>query len=162
MRKSAICLIMIFALVLSPVTIASARRSNPETTYFRELIRIKRATVADAIHVISRYHGFKGETDIRRELMFLYDSKDIVFRPDILEFAESALSRGDAAVILLKSVAHKGWIMHSVFPDSQRYSMREAKRIGLFPNSARLQDIMSGSELLGILGELTEMKSKKS
>ena len=126
--------------------------------YYRELARKQEATVGDAVHVVARANGYSARTDVWAELMWLYKEHDIKFRRDIAKLEKMPLTKGNAAHMLMGSMGVKGWVLQRIFKGSQRYALREAVYMELLPAESTVHQRLSGSELMGFLSRIKEMR----
>lgn len=125
--------------------------------FYRELARKPEATVGDAVHAVARGKGYVGHTDLWQELNFLYREHGIKFRRDAGKVEKMALTKGNAAHMLMSALGIKGWVMQRIFKGSQRYALREAVYLKLLPAESTVHQKMSGSELLGFLARVVEI-----
>ncbi len=165
MRFRISALLICLAVVVSPY-ISSAAEEEGKTVFFRELLRKPQATVEDAVHATARYKGYEGQTGIPAEIEFL-SQRGIRFQTGsraspILSILSNPLDKGSATFLLMKALGVKGGVMYRLFPNSQRYSLREAADMGFLPATSVVSEKMSGADLLGLLVKIVEYTGKKS
>ncbi len=145
-------------LCVAPVSPAFSQTSMD---YYRELSRKSEATVGDAVHVLARYKGYSGHTDMYEELMWLYRQDGIKFRRDMPNLEDKILTKGNAAHMLMQALGIKGWVMQRIFSGSQRYAVREAVFLKLLPPDSTVHQVISGSELMGFMSRALELRGEQ-
>ncbi|OGH55588.1 MAG: hypothetical protein A3G34_00750 [Candidatus Lindowbacteria bacterium RIFCSPLOWO2_12_FULL_62_27] len=138
----------------------AAVAGNDENAYYRKLLVKREATVEDAIHVVARFYEYEGETNMLKELNFLLE-KNVAFRRDINKMAGQPLTKGDIANLMMNAMGKRSGMMSKMFPNNQRYALREAIKSGLFGGDSTVMDRVAGNELLGLLGQMQEKKEAK-
>lgn len=69
--------------------------------------------------------------------------------------ANEAVTRGDLAVIIVKTLKIKGGLMQALLPDSPRYAMRELQYSGIYPSGSTWQRF-TGGQFVSIIGRLED------
>lgn len=148
--------------VASPCTSSAAEEQEQggKTEYFRVLLRKPQATYEDAIHATARYKGYNNSIDVSAEIEFLA-KQGIQFSAGIKKILNDPLDKGSATHLLMKALGVKGGVMFRLFPNSQRYSLREAVDLGFLPATSVVSEKMSGSDLLGLLVKVVDYTNKK-
>lgn len=141
--------------------LAAPAFGQAESEYYAELLRKQTATVEDAVRLVARYKGYARNADMADELDFLW-GRQVRFRKDILKIQASPLTAGNAAHLLIEASGLRGGVMARVFRSNQRYALRQAAHLGLMPDDAVVDDILSGRDLLGLMSKLSQMTPGKS
>jgi len=129
--------------------------AESKNEYYRLLLRKKEATIEDVVRACARYKGYEASSDIKAELTYLYQ-RGIKFRPDIEQMKDRPLTKGNAVHILLSAMGYQGGFMFRLFPNSQRFALREAVFMKMLPDNSTVDDPMSGGDLLTLLAKVLE------
>src|SRR3989338_1747558 len=149
----------LFAAIMLGATGASALAES-KNEYYRVLLRKKPATVEDVVRACARYKGYEATSDMKEELTFLFNM-GIKFRPDIEKMKDVPLTKGNAVHILLTAMGYKGGFMYRLFPNSQRFALREAIYMNMVPSESTVDEVMSGGDLLTLLAKVAEETDKQ-
>lgn len=69
---------------------------------------------------------------------------------------DQAVDRGTVALMITRQLGIKGGIMLSLFPDWDRYAVREMIFHGLYPPASSPNQTFTGAEYLGIIGKMED------
>lgn len=128
-----------------------------KTLFYRLLARKPAATIEDAIRAVYRYKGGENELHPLVEEMDYLDKNGIHFSKDIIKRKDDTLTIGGASRMLMNALNIKGGLLYRLFPDNQRYALREATRQGIVPPNSFIGQTMSGNDLMGMLVRLMEV-----
>ena len=140
---------------------APAAHAQSSMDFYRDLARKPQATIGDAVHAVARAEGYAGPVNLWGELVWLHKERGVTFRRDVAALENVALTKGNAAHMLMSALGVKGWVMQRIFKGSQRYALREAVYQKLLPAESTVHQKMSGNELLGFLSRVVEHTERR-
>lgn len=140
---------------------APAKVIESKTMYYRLLARKPAATLEDAVRAVARFRG--GAEELRPLAVEIEDleKKGIKFPKDIIRRKDETLTIGAAAHMLMKAMGIKGGLMYKIFPNNQRYALREATNLGIVQPNSFMNQTMSGNDLVGMLVRVNEVRDQQ-
>ncbi|MEW5693929.1 MAG: hypothetical protein AB1765_11615 [Candidatus Hydrogenedentota bacterium] len=151
-------LILSLITILFIVNTLYAKGTNKSTTkYFRELAKRDYVTLADACLALCLLLDGPKEKDFEFQLEFL-KKKKILFKETPTD-PKIRLAKGTVAVMLCKALKIKGGIMLRLFPDNQKYALKELVYLKLIGDDS-INEWISGKELIGWLDKATEYRKE--
>lgn len=156
----------------APVTLAAepakdqaagvSQALESKTMFYRLLARKSVATVEDAIRAVARYKGSSQELQPLAVEMEFLAKQGVRLPKEIVRTKDQTLTVGAAAHMLMKAMGIKGGVMYTLFPDNQRYALREAIALGIIKPNSFIVQTMSGNDLVGMLVLVKEVSEKQN
>lgn len=145
---------------LALISMSQPAPAESESEFYSALMKKETATIEDAVRLLARYKGYAGNSDMAREMEFLF-KQDIRFRKDILELRQRPVTAGNAAHLMIDVAGLRGGVMAWMFRANQRYALRQAVHLGLMPDDIAVDDTLTGRDLLGFVSKLAHLSSEK-
>ncbi len=132
-----------------------------KTMFYRLLARKSVATVEDAIRAVARYKGSSQELQPLAVEMEFLEKQGVRLPKNVARTKDETLMIGAAAHMLMKAMKIKGGVMYTLFPDNQRYALREAIVLGIVKPNSFIGQTMSGNDLVGMLVLVKDVGEKQ-
>lgn len=142
---------------------AASARAESENDFYRALLAKPLAVQEDLVRAVARFKGYRGPSDLRSELEYLYDM-DILFPRNIVALRDRPVTKGEATRVLLNAMgdsATRRGLLGRLFRNSKRYAARDGMAQKILPSGSYSGEYVSGSELMAMLGRAVEQMGKK-
>lgn len=157
--------VIALALAVVPAAVWAEEPKAPaeasKTLFYRTLARKPTATIEDAVRALARYKSGPEEwMNFDADLKFL-KSKNVEIPKEMAARKDDPLTQGMATHMFMKALGVKGGFMYRLFPNNQRYALREAMTMGLVPGNVFVGQTLSGSEMMGLLIKIVEKRDEQ-
>ena len=117
------------------------------------LLAEDKATVADAAYLILAASNIVPETAAADKVMAALSERKLLEG----RAAEDPITLGEASYLIMQTLGIKGGLLYTVFP-GPRYAARELAYLRLVQGNTHPSRVVSGSEVMHILGGALELK----